>query len=61
MQFFDFALARLAEPSTYAGLGALLAAAGVHVDNSTLQSVVQLFVAIAGLAAVLMPEKAVRH
>lgn len=58
MKLLAFLLARLAEPSTYAGLGALLAAAGVHIDNSVLQAAIQLLVAGAGLAGVLIPEKA---
>jgi hypothetical protein len=52
-----FLLARLKEPSSYAGAGALLAAAGIHIDDAVLQSVVQVLVSVAGLAAVLMPEK----
>jgi hypothetical protein len=56
-----FLVARLAEPSTYAGLGALLAAGGVHIDDAVLQAVIQLLVAIAGLAAILLPEQMVAH
>jgi hypothetical protein len=54
-----FLLARLREPSSYAGAGALLAAAGIHLDDAVLKAVIQVLISIAGLAAVLMPEKAV--
>lgn len=59
MNALAFLLARLKEPSTYAGAGALLAAAGIHVDDAVLQAVIQALVSLAGLAAVLTPEKAV--
>ncbi|HEY1257789.1 MAG TPA: hypothetical protein VGF34_00960 [Stellaceae bacterium] len=57
MNLLLFLLERLREPSSYAGLGALFGAAGIHVDDAVLQAVVQLLVAIAGLVAVLVPEK----
>jgi hypothetical protein len=53
-----YLLARAQEPSTYAGLAALAAAFGVHVDNSLLQAGVQAAVAIAGLGAIVMKEHA---
>ena len=52
-----FLLARLKEPSTYAGLGAILAAAGLHPSEALLSSGVNAAIALAGLAAVLIPEK----
>ena len=55
-----FLLARLREPSSYAGLGALLAAAGIHADQAIVQASIQVLVAVAGLIAVLMPEKSGR-
>lgn len=57
MALLIFLIARLKEPSSYAGLGALLVAAGVHIDDSALQSVIQVLVSVAGLIAVLVPEK----
>jgi hypothetical protein len=57
MGVLAFLVARLKEPSSYAGLGAVLAALGVHVDDALLQAAVQLLVAAGGLAAVLLPEK----
>ncbi len=51
-----FLLSRLREPSTYAGLGAMLAAVGLHPTQALLGSAVNVAVALAGLAAVLLPE-----
>jgi hypothetical protein len=61
MKFRCFVLARLSEPSTYAGFAALLAACGVHVDDVTWQAALQLLMAAAGFAAVLMSENRVTH
>ncbi len=51
-----FLLSRLREPSTYAGLGAMLAAVGLHPSAAMLGSAVNVAVAVAGLAAVVLPE-----
>jgi len=51
-------LSRLREPSTYAGLAAVLAAAGVNLDPSLFQALTLTATGIAGLVAVLLPEKA---
>lgn len=59
MPLLEFIVARLREPSTYAGLGALLAAAGIHVNDMVVQAFIQVLVSVAGLVAVLMPEKAI--
>lgn len=59
MPLLEFVVARLQEPSTYAGLGALLAAAGIHVNDMVVQAFIQVLVSVAGLVAVLMPEKAI--
>jgi hypothetical protein len=56
MTILAFVLARLKEPSSYAGLGMLLAAAGIDPSDGTVQAIVQCLTASAGLAAVLMPE-----
>jgi hypothetical protein len=58
MTLLTFIVGRLKEPSTYAGLGAVLTAAGLHPSEALLSSGVNAAVAIAGLAAVLLPEKA---
>jgi hypothetical protein len=50
-------IARLKEPSTYAGLAVILAAAGLHPSQALLASVDSVAMALAGLAAVLIPEK----
>lgn len=47
MKFLDFVLARLSEPSTYAGVAALLAA-GVRVDDPIWQARFPLVMAGAG-------------
>ena len=57
MSFLDFVLARLREPSTYAGLPALLQAAGIHLSEPVEANAVRAAIALAGLLAVLMPEK----
>lgn len=59
-KFLNFVLARLSEPSTYAGIAALLAA-GMRVDDPIWQAVFQLVMAGAGFAAVLISEKSVAH
>jgi len=56
MNLLAFVLMRLREPSTYAGLGALLTAAGVHLSDQVLDALISAAVAVAGLAAVLLPE-----
>jgi hypothetical protein len=56
MNFVAFFVARLREPSTYAGLAALLAAAGLHPAPDVLSAAINAAVALAGLAAVLIPE-----
>ena len=58
MNLLAFLLARLKEPSSYAGLGAVLATLGIHVDDASLQAAIQLLIAAGGLAAVLLPEHA---
>jgi ABC-type uncharacterized transport system involved in gliding motility auxiliary subunit len=53
----EYIIARLKEPSTYAGLAALLAAFGVSIDPGMLQAVVAVATAIAGLASIFVAEK----
>lgn len=53
----DYIINRLKEPSTYAGLAALLAAFGVSIDPGMLQAVVAVATAIAGLASIFVAEK----
>jgi len=51
----DFALKRLREPSTYAGLAGLAAAFGVA--EPLYQAISAVVMAVAGLAAVVMAER----
>lgn len=53
----QWALARLDEPSTYVGLGALLLSANIHVDPNLLAHISQAGIALAGLLGVVLSEK----
>lgn len=53
----QYILDRLKEPSSYAGLGALLALVGVNLDGQLLQAIAGVAAALAGLAAVFVKEK----
>jgi sulfite exporter TauE/SafE len=53
----SYILDRLKEPSSYAGLGALLALVGVNLDGQLLQAIAGVAAALAGLAAVFVKEK----
>ena len=57
MQALSFVLARFSEPSSYAGLGALLALAGFHFSDSDLGQLAQFLAAGCGLAALLLKER----
>ncbi len=59
MQTLSFLLSRFSEPSSYAGLGALLALAGLHFSNTDLGQLAQFLAAGCGLAAVLLKERGV--
>lgn len=56
MSIVHFALTRLKEPSTYAGLSGIALALGVSNDLYT--AVSSAIAAVAGLAAILLAEKA---
>jgi len=53
----QFVLDRAKEPSTYAGVATLLTAAGIHYTTDIFNAAVAVAVAVAGLVAVLLPEK----
>lgn len=53
----QYLVSRMKEPSTYAGLAALLAAFGLNIDAGVLQAVVAILTGLAGLASVLLGEK----
>lgn len=57
MQTISFVLARFSEPSSYAGLGALLALAGFHFSDSDLGQLAQFLAAGCGLAALFLKER----
>ena len=57
MQTLAFVLARLSEPSSYAGLGAIFALAGLHFSDSELGLLAQFLAAGCGLAALLLKER----
>jgi hypothetical protein len=57
MQMLTFLLARFSEPSSYAGLGAVLALAGLHFSDSDLGQIAQFLAAGCGLAALLLKER----
>jgi hypothetical protein len=59
MQTLAFLLARLSEPSSYAGLGAILALAGLHFSDSELGQLAQLLAAGCGFAALLLKERGI--
>lgn len=54
MKFLRYALARLAEPSTYAGIAAVLAVAGWQLDPGTMQMIVNAGTGLSGLAAIAL-------
>lgn len=53
----QYILARLREPSTYAGLAAVLAAFGLSLDAGLVQSIALLGTGLAGVLAAFMPDK----
>ena len=52
----EWVLARLDEPSSYVGLGALLLSANIKVDPTILAHVSQAGIALAGLLGVVLSE-----
>ena len=59
MQLLGYLLARFSEPSSYAGLGAVLALLGLNFSDTTLGLVVQFVAAGCALAALLLKERGV--
>jgi len=56
LNFMKTLLARLQEPSTYAGLSALLGLAGVQIADAKYQAIVHAIAAIAGTVAIFLGE-----
>jgi sulfite exporter TauE/SafE len=54
--FMKTLLARLQEPSTYAGLAALLGLVGVNLPDAKFQSIAHAVAAIAGALAIFLGE-----
>lgn len=50
-------VARLKEPSTYAGVAFLVGLIGVNITPDAWSGVVSVFSAIGGVLAIVMPEK----
>jgi len=50
-------LSRLKEPSTFAGLGGVLAAVGISLPAEAMSSIIVIVGGIAGLASMLMREQ----
>tara|TARA_R100000808_G_scaffold19036_1_gene41493 strand:- start:1294 stop:1476 length:183 start_codon:yes stop_codon:yes gene_type:complete len=57
MALVKILIARLREPSTMAGLGAILAAVGINVGEEMMTHVVTAVGALAGVAGMLLREK----
>ena len=59
MRVLAYLLARFSEPSSYAGLGAVLALLGVHFSDSLTGQLAQSLAALCALAALLLKERGV--
>jgi hypothetical protein len=53
----NYVLGRLREPSTYAGLAAVLAAFNVNIDPGLWGTIVQVAIGLAGLVAAVVPDR----
>ncbi|MFZ0837056.1 MAG: hypothetical protein WAM77_06360 [Xanthobacteraceae bacterium] len=56
MTLVNYLIDRLKEPSTYAGLGTVFAALGLHFSNAQVSAIVSLSLAIGGVLSVFLPE-----
>jgi len=59
MPLLAYVLARFSEPSSYAGLGAVLAVFGLHFSDTLIGQLAQLLAAGCALAALLLKERGV--
>ena len=50
-------LKRLKEPSTYAGIASIIGLFGIHVAPETWTAIIAVLTAVAGLLAIVLPEK----
>ncbi len=53
----DWVIARLQEPSTYAGLASVVAALGLHLNGVDVDAITKFVMAGAGLAAIIVSDK----
>lgn len=53
----SYILGRLREPSTYAGIAAILAAFNVQIDPGLWGTIVQVAIALAGAVATFTPDR----
>ena len=56
MSFLSYILNRMKEPSTYAGLAALLGVVGLKVAPDQLNALITVLTALAGAIAVFVPD-----
>ena len=61
MQILAYLLARFSEPSSYAGLGAVLALVGFHFSDTLTGQLAQFLAAGCALAALFLKERGVIH
>ena len=61
MQILGYLLARFSEPSSYAGLGAVLALIGFHFSDTLTGQLAQFLAAGCALAALFLKERGVIH
>ena len=59
LRFLAYLLARFSEPSSYAGLGAVLALLGMHFSDGLTGQIAQSLAALCALAALLLKERGV--
>ena len=52
-------IARLKEPSTWAGLGVILGLFGIHLAPEKLTAIIGVATAVAALLAIFLPERKV--
>lgn len=57
MQILPYLLARLSEPSSYAGLGAALALLGWNLSDTAIGELIQLLAGGCGLLALLLKDR----
>lgn len=56
MSFLSYIVNRMKEPSTYAGLAALLGVVGLKVAPEQLNALITVLTAVAGAIAVFVPD-----